>query len=483
MHCPSVDRATTLLGTPVRLIAFLSIAVLLASQAPAAVGLVTVPERQGVRLTVYNGVDLTLVQESRTLVLRRGVNRIQYQWAGTLIDTTSLELRPLEHEGDLEIIDTVSPPHAPATLIWEVESRIEGPVRFEISYFTSGVSWAADYVLRAAPDEGSAEVEGWVAVDNRSGEDYPRAEVRLVVGTITLVEQIRNLATGQLSERSRKVEKQELMHKGRAALRRALSDKDGAAAAGALAEDKEMIVDQVVVVSARLADYHIFSISGLQAVRNQATTRFLALTAAKPLPLEVLYRIALGEEQAIKLYRFTNDAEHQLPDGPLPEGPWHVFRVTDAATRELSYVALAPHDYVPPGQKVELELGADAALAVTQVHEQYAETDQQYDRKGRLDGWIAHDRWRFAVVDSAPIPVSLEFMVPAQGDWSIGGLSGERRDQASWRHQDRIAVGARLELGPFTISTRMGERVQGGAAAQPVHAPAGAALPPIRTAR
>jgi hypothetical protein len=366
--------------------------------------------------------------------------------------------------------------------VWEIASKVEGPVRFEISYFTSGVSWAADYVLRASRDESSAEVEGWVAVDNRSGEDYPRAEVMLVVGTITLVEQIRDLATGQLSERSRKVGKQELMFKGRAALRRALTDKDAAAAADGLADEKEM-GGRAVVVSARLADYHLFSIGGQQAVLNEATTRFLALGAAKPMPLEVLYRVALAEEQALKLYRFTNDAEHGLPDGPLPEGPWHIFRVTDPATRELSYTALAAHDYVPPGQKVELELGADPALAVTQVHEQYAETDQHYDKKGRIDGWIAHERWRIAVVDSAPIAVSLEVMVSAQGDWTISGLSGERRDQGTWRHQDRIAVGTRLELGPFTISTRMGERVQGGAAALPAHAPAGAALPAIRTAR
>jgi hypothetical protein len=449
-------------------------------RAVAAVGLVTVPERQGVRLTIYNGVDLTLVQESRTLVLRQGLNRIQYQWAGTLIDTTSLELRPLEHQADLEIIDTVSPPHAPATLVWEVESRVEGPVRFEISYFTSGVSWAADYVLRAARDESSAELDGWVAVDNRSGEDYPRAEVMLVVGTITLVEQIRDLATGQLNERRRKVDKKELMHAGRGALRGAMTGKDAAASGLAFAGEA---TDGVAVVSARLADYHIFTISGLQAVLNQATTRFLALTAAKPMPLEVLYRVVLGEEQATKLYRFTNDAEHQLPDGPLPEGPWHLFRVTDPATHELSYTALARHDYVPPGQKVELEVGVDPALVVTQVHEQYAETDQHFGTKGRLDGWIAHDRWRFALVDSAPIAVSLEFLVDAQGDWSISGLSGERRDQASWRHQDRIAAGTRLELGPFTISTRIGARVQGGAAALPAHAPAGAALPAIRTAR
>ena len=43
-------------------------------------------------------------------------------------------------------------------------------------------------------DETKASFDGYVTVVNNSGEDYEGAEVRLVVGTINLVEKIRQLA-------------------------------------------------------------------------------------------------------------------------------------------------------------------------------------------------------------------------------------------------------------------------------------------------
>ena len=192
------------------------------SMMSAAVGLTTVPEREQVRLTIYNSVDLTLAQERRDLVLKPGINYVQYQWANTLIDTTSIELMPLERHDDIEIIDMIYPPGAPATLIWRVQSDVEGVVPFEISYFTSGLSWNADYVLRADPREETAEIEGHVAVINNSGETYHNAEVRLVVGSINLVEKIRDLATGQISDRRRDVSRQ-VLGRSKSAFRNELS--------------------------------------------------------------------------------------------------------------------------------------------------------------------------------------------------------------------------------------------------------------------
>ncbi len=446
---------------------------LAASRCPAAVGLVTIPERETVRMTIYNSVDLTLVQEARTLVLKKGLNRIQYQWAGTLIDTTSLELRALEKQADLEIVDVVYPQGSPATLVWELESKVEGPVRFEISYFTSGVTWSADYVLRAAGEESSGELEGWVAVDNRSGEDYPQTEVRLVVGTINLVERIRDLATGQESERTR-----ELDRKGLQLNRDAMAKAANAPAAPVAAAMAQEAAKRPEVLSVRLGDYHIFTVGGVQAVRNGATTRFLAITTRKAMEIEVLYRVAFGQEVAQKLYRFINDADHQLPDGPLPDGVWHVFRIIDAATSALSYSGAAGHAYVPPGQKVELELGADPGIVVKQVHEAYSQSDHHFDQKGKVDGWIDHQRWRFKLVNTKAIPVSLEYLIGGSGDWQVEGLSGERRSETQLRHQERIKGGEVLELGPFTITTRKGAR--GNAGNPPPKAPLPQPLPIIR---
>ncbi len=438
-----------------RLLVLALLIVVPASVLHAAVGLVTVPERDVVRMTIYNAVDLTLIQEARTLILKKGLNRIQYQWAGTLIDSTSLELRCLDQAAKTEVLNVVYPPNSPATLVWEIDSQIEGPAKFEISYFTSGLTWGADYVMRASPDERTAELEGWVSVTNGSGENYPKVEVRLVVGAINLVEQIRDLATNQLQERTRNVRKEELKKAGRAVF----SAKPAATPAPMVAMEMADAAKRPEVVSARLGDYHIFTVSGVQQVTNGATTRFQAITTKEPMKLEVLYRVGFLTDQALKLYRFINNKDHQLPDGPLPEGLWHVFRVTDAKTRALSYSGSTTSAYVPPNQKVELNLGVDPAIAVKQVHEWHGETNHHYDNNGRVDAFTTHDRYRFRLVNTVKIPVSVEYLVSAGGDWTIDGLTGERRDQSTYRHQAQVQPGAVLELGPFTISTRMGEKI------------------------
>ena len=55
--------------------------------------LVTLPRRDTVQLTIYNSVDLTLVRETRSLTFKKGNNRLQFSWANTLIDPTSVEFR------------------------------------------------------------------------------------------------------------------------------------------------------------------------------------------------------------------------------------------------------------------------------------------------------------------------------------------------------------------------------------------------------
>ena len=83
--------------------------VLAASAICANIDLATVPPRDTVQLTIYNGEDLTLVRETRSLSLKKGINRIQYSWANTLIDPTSVEIRPLERQDMVEVLDTTFP--------------------------------------------------------------------------------------------------------------------------------------------------------------------------------------------------------------------------------------------------------------------------------------------------------------------------------------------------------------------------------------
>src|SRR4051812_7800518 len=160
----------------------------------ARINVVTLPERDTVQLTIYNSVDLTLVRETRHLTFRKGMNKLEFSWANTLIDPTSVEFKARTHADAVEIVDVSFPPRAPNTLEWRINSEFAGDVLVEIRYFTSGISWSADYVVDAARDEKLMDFSGAVRVNNNSGEDYENAQVRLVVGVIRLVEDIANLA-------------------------------------------------------------------------------------------------------------------------------------------------------------------------------------------------------------------------------------------------------------------------------------------------
>src|SRR6516164_8556779 len=164
------------------------------------VDLSTVPRRNTVQLTIYNSEDLTLVRETRKVTFKPGVNPLQFSWANTLIDPTSVELRFLTKADKLSVLDTTFPHAKPQMLYWNVQSDMDGEATIQITYFTSGITWAADYVCIANKDEDQMGFEGFVRVTNHSGEDYEDAQVRLVVGTINLVEKIAQLAQVSIEE-------------------------------------------------------------------------------------------------------------------------------------------------------------------------------------------------------------------------------------------------------------------------------------------
>jgi hypothetical protein len=163
--------------------------------ARAAVDLVTLPRREGTQLTIYNSEDITMVREHRVLTVKRGVNLIQFSWANTLIDPTSIDFRLLDNETAVRLVDTTFPSGRNDALQWNLDSTLDGKIAVEIRYFTSGISWAADYVGIANREETRLDLTGYVRVHNQSGELYDNAQTRLVVGTINLVEKIADLAT------------------------------------------------------------------------------------------------------------------------------------------------------------------------------------------------------------------------------------------------------------------------------------------------
>jgi hypothetical protein len=331
-------------------IACLTVAVLSSAATARAenIDLSTVPSRDTVQLTIYNSEDITLVRETRKVTFKKGANPLQFSWANTLIDPTSVELKFLSQSDKLEVLDTTFPHAKPQMLYWNVNSEFDGEATIQITYFTSGITWTADYIAIADAAEKNVKLEGFVRVHNNSGEEYEDAQVRLVVGTINLVEKIAQLAQvppGTVPQLSN----QDFTKYRGAAVRFSLERAEGLVAQTATPKE---------IVKEGLSEYFIFTIEGTETIPNGWSKRLRSIEAAAA-PVKIQYRYRPNEygDQLVRMYLLTNDEKSQLGTSPLPDGAVRVFR--DNGRDGLSYLTQQQIKYIPIGDKIELNLGVD----------------------------------------------------------------------------------------------------------------------------
>ena len=290
----------------------------LATRSPAAVDLVTLPTREGTQLTIYNSEDITMVREHRLLTVKEGVNRIQFSWANTLIDPTSIEFRILDKQDKVDLVDMTFPAGRNDALQGNVKSQMAGKIPVEIRYFTSGITWAADYVGIANEDETKLAVTGYVRVTNESGEVYDNARTRLVVGKINLVEKIADLARrpapGQPLPEAKPAT---VMLFTKRKIAKSQVAKDAIEEVEELDEAKKEQPKQVIKQG--LSEYFLFTIEGREDIKDKEPKRLVALKVAE-VPLESIYKLSdrsqssplpPGEGPGVrapftKFYRFKN---------------------------------------------------------------------------------------------------------------------------------------------------------------------------------
>ncbi|MFO1421577.1 MAG: hypothetical protein U1F59_11710 [Candidatus Competibacteraceae bacterium] len=440
------------------------------------VDLATVPERRTVQLTIYNSEDLTLVRESRVVTFKQGVNPLQFSWANTLIDPTSVELKFREPKTGLEVLDTTFPHDKPQTLYWNVKSDVDREAAIEISYFTSGISWAADYLAIADPDEKALRLESFVRVRNNSGEDYENAQVRLVVGTINLVEKIAELArlpVGRVSE----LGKEEYRDMRQKAARRMMAPAAPAPmlemAAGSMAADAAQMAAPKEIIKEGLSEYFIYTIEGTETVPNGWAKRLRSFEAAG-VPMTVQYRYRPREygEQLTRLYLLKNDAASKLGSTPLPDGMLRVFRAN--GRDGLSYLATQNLKYVPIGDKIELNLGSDPAVIFELVKQKVYRDNLWFQIKGgnlyrklgeegfkleldsQVAGWDEHTVYRQKIRNYSGKPISVQIRREYPGDVVFRGrLNPTLHDFQTVQFETDVPAGAKAELD-YEIIARLG---------------------------
>jgi hypothetical protein len=381
--------------------------------AQARVNVVTLPGRNSVQLTIYNSVDLTMVRETRFLTFRKGVNRLEFSWANTLIDPTSVEFRAITHGDEVEVVDVSFPPRVTNTLEWRINSEFAGELQVEIRYFTSGISWSADYVAEASKTEKLMDLAGFVRVNNNSGEDYENSQVRLVVGVIRLVEEIAKLAR----ERDKDLGKNALLADKLEVSQRVdlFARFSGAVAGGAGGAARA----PAEIIKEGLSEYFLYTVAGRDTIPNGWSKRMPSFVAQE-VPISSYYKFEKEQwgDQVVRFYKFKNTKPSKLGKEPLPDGQVKAFRfVSD--DKLYAFVGRTSAKYIPIDEEVELQLGNDLEVIIKPALINWEKQDIRFNAVGNVAGWTTKETWKIEIQNSKEIDVTADIRRNFSGDWSI----------------------------------------------------------------
>ncbi|MCL5280828.1 MAG: hypothetical protein M1376_13080 [Planctomycetes bacterium] len=373
--------------------------------APAsAIELVVLPRRENVQLTIYNGADLTLVRERRNLTLKRGWNWLQFMWANTLIDPTSLALEPLEHEDGVQVQQLVFPPRLRELGRWLIRSEVDGQVPFELTYFTSGLAWRAFYMGTLSPDERTMHLAGYVRVSNSSGEDYEDAQTRLIVGRVHLLDQISDLARRQYPYDSPSPIGKSIATGFEGVDR----DKDSSSPIRNGVRAGVYEAAPRVIHKEGLSEYFLYTIEGTETIPDKWGKRLLSFEA-DDVPVASLYKY--DEERwataTIRFLSFANDEKHKLGQTPIPDGAVRIYgRAGEQG--HLLYVGAMNVKYIPVNEEVELNLGPARLVEVKPILIDYQVENHTFDNNGNVSGWDEVRTWKIEIANTRPLPVDIE---------------------------------------------------------------------------
>lgn len=372
----------------------------------AKVDLVTLPAKDMTQLTIYNSADLTLVRDARSLTLKEGANKLQFSWANTLIDPTSLSMFSKAYVDKIDVADLTYPPRVQNLGVWNIESQVGGKVPVEITYLTSGLTWRAFYMGTLTEDEKTMRLQGYVRVTNNSGEDYENAQTRLIVGQVHILERIAELAQrqypyGRPGQYPTPVPEAP-------ALRRSLMEKEELNFGMQVMAMDAMAAKPKEIKKEGLSEYFLYTIEGTETIPNTWSKRLPSFDTDE-IPVANLYKYdeqGFGP-QVIRYLSFTNDEEHKLGQTPIPGGGMKVYRTVDDV-QHLSYEGQSSFKYIPVGEEVELNLGP-VSNVIVEPKLMNEETDNyRFDRKGNIEGWDEIQTWQLNIKNTRDLPVKIE---------------------------------------------------------------------------
>ena len=291
-----------------------------------------------------------MVREHRLLTVKQGVNRIQFSWANTLIDPTSIDFRILDQQDKVDLVDTTFPAGRNDALQWNIQSQMAGKIAGRDPLLHQRHHLVGR--LRGHRQRGRDEAE----------PDRLRPRVRTTRASCTTTPR-----RGWWWARSTWSRRSPTWPAGpppgedgpqdeRATTARGVRRRRGARPRPRNGADmpaerpRRRPRSPRQVVKQGLSEYFLFTIEGREDINDKEPKRLVALKVAE-VPLECFYKLTDRDGGTLftKFYRFKNlklldekgkekklSAMENLGLSPLPDGMVRLF--SEYQTKDLAYV-------------------------------------------------------------------------------------------------------------------------------------------------
>lgn len=274
---------------------------------------------------------------------------------------------------------------AKPTLTWIYSNRGEKSHNVEVSYLANNISWKADYVLVLNTNDTSADLSGWVTLDNGSGATYKNAALKLIAGDVHRVKEKREEGRGY-----------------RAA--------------------EMMMADAPQFNEKAFFEYHIYDLQRRTTIKDNQKKQIRLLEAAgaqvqKELLVSGMKGYFTGQYPGQKLkqavmvnLKFKNTKDNGLGI-PLPAGIMRLYKQDEEGS--LQFIGEDRIDHTPRDEEITLEIGEAFDVTAERIQTDYAQ------RTSRLH----ESEWEVTVRNHKEEDCTIGIIEPLFGNWKVMNCS------------------------------------------------------------
>jgi hypothetical protein len=286
------------------------------------------------------------------------------------------------------------------TLVWLIASTKSMKHDLAISYLTKGIRWQAEYIASIREEEGLLELSGWASIDNRSGQTFKDARVRLVAGDVHRVSP--------------------QPYRAEDGMRRGAAMMEAAAPAPGFEETPHF-------------EYHLYTLDRPATLTDRQSKQLTlfpptSVKAAK----EFTYDGARNQKK-VRVNLLLNNTKENGLGKPLPAGRIRVYKDTAGDT-----AAFAGEDrigHVAEGEEVRVYLGNAFDL----VGERSVLETRQVSKRSR------QETVKIELRNRKDTPVTVTVIEHLRGDWKFIGTTPKVRKKEAHKVEFEVDVPRKSE--------------------------------------